>query len=162
MTPTIAFLLVVGIVVGAAVGWFLAQGKESAAPEAERQRVVDAAREEAAALKRSASLEAEELRLKAATEAKDLERQRRAELQKGEEELRKRQEEQARRKGTLESKEQELDKKEKTIAGREAAADASVRRAEELLQSAKQKLEKLAGLSAEEAKAQLQAQVLDE
>jgi ribonucrease Y len=162
MTPTIAILLVVGIVVGAAVGWFLAQGKESAAPEAERQRLVEAAREEAAALKRSASLEAEELRLKAATEAKDLERQRRAELQKGEEELRKQQEEQARRKGTLESKEQELDKKEKTIAGREAAADASVRRAEELLQSAKQKLEKLAGLSAEEAKAQLQAQVLDE
>jgi ribonucrease Y len=164
MTVTVSGILIVlaAAVVGAVLGWILTRGSTAAVPEAERQRLVDAAREEATALKRAASLEAEELRLKAATEAKELERTRRAELAKSEEALRAQQEEQARKKGTLESKDQELDKKEKTIAGREAAADASVRRAEELLKEAKAKLEKLAGLSADEAKAQLQAQIMDE
>jgi ribonuclease Y len=162
MTMTSILLTLVGLILGAAVGWWLSRGKEAAVPEAERQRLVDAAREEAAALKRSASLEAEELKLKASAEAKDLERQRRAELQKAEEDVRKQQEELARRKGSVESKESELDKKEKGIAGREAAADASVRRAEEMLKEAKQKLANIAGLTAEEAKAQLQAEVLDE
>jgi ribonuclease Y len=162
MTPTTAILLIVGAVIGAALGWFFSSSKDAAVPEVERQRLVDAAREEAAALKRSASLEAEELRLKASADAKEVERQRRAELQKAEEDVRKQQEELARRKGSLESKEGELDKKEKGISGREAAADASVRRAEEMLKEAKQRLSAIAGLSPEEAKAQLQAQVLDE
>ncbi len=163
MTLTTGILLVLGaILAGALVGWLLAQGKGTALPETERARLVDAAREEAGAVKRAAELEADQLRLKASTDAKEIERARRAELQKGEDELRKRDEEQARRKGALESKESELDKKEKTIVGREAAADASVRRADELLGQAKQRLEKLAGLSAEEAKAQLTAQVMDE
>ena len=162
MTPTSAILLLIGVVAGAAIAWFLTRSKDAALPETERNRLVEAAREEADATKRAAVLEAQELKLKAASDAKEIERQRRAELQKSEAELRKLQEEQARRKGALESKESELDKKEKGIAGREAAADASVRRAEELLKEAKAKLEKLAGLSAEEAKTQLQASVLDE
>jgi ribonuclease Y len=163
MTLTTEILLVVGaIVVGAIVGWILAQSKDAAVPEAERTRLVEAAREEATVMKKAAALEAEELRLKAAAEAKDIERARRAEQQKGEEELRKREEDHARKRGVLESKESELEKKEKTIVGREAAADASVRRAEELLKEAKTKLEKTAGLSADEARAQLQASVLDE
>jgi ribonuclease Y len=164
MTVTITgvLLVIVAAIVGVVIDRFLLAGKKADLPEGERQRLVDAAKEEASALRRAASLEVEELKLKASSDAKDLERQRRNELAKNEDELRKREEEQARRKGSLESKESELDKKEKTIAGREAAADASVKRADGLLQEAKGQLEKVAGLSSEQAKTLLQAQVLDE
>src|SRR5262249_55432725 len=54
------------------------------------------------------------------------------------------------------------ERKEKTVAGREQAAEATARRAEELLQEARQKLEKLAGLSADQARAQLEQQVIEE
>ncbi len=164
MTVTLTGILIVvaGVIAGILLDRILFRGNTAALPEAERKRLVEAAREEATALKRSASLEAEELRLKAGTDAKELERKRRSELQKSEEDLRRREEEHARRKGSLESKDSELEKKEKNIAGREAAAEASVKKADDLLQEARSKLEKLAGLTADEAKAQLQAQVMDE
>ena len=164
MTVTITgVLLVIGAaILGVVLDRIFARGTQAAVPEAERQRLVEAAKEEADAMKRKASLEAEELKLKAATDSKELERTRRSELAKSEENLRKREEEQARRKGSLESKESELDKKEKTIAGREAAAEASVKKADDLLKDAKAQLEKISGLSAEQAKSELQAQVIDE
>jgi ribonuclease Y len=89
-------------------------------------------------------------------------KERRAELQKNEEALRRREEELAKKSGTLSGREQEFERKEKTVAGREQAAEATARRAEELLNESKQRLEKLAGMSAEEARKALEAQVIDE
>jgi ribonuclease Y len=83
-------------------------------------------------------------------------------VQQAESALRGREAELAKKQGTISGKEVEVERREKTVAGREQAADATAKRAEELLNQTKEKLQKLAGMSAEEAKAELVAQVVDE
>ena len=162
MTVIGIVLCLAALVVGVVAGMMMFGKQESAVPEAERTRLVDAARAEAAEVKRAAQLEAKELALKAQAEAADELKQRRTELQKAEEALRRREEELAKKSGTLQGREGEFDKKEKTVAGREQAAEATARRAEELLNESKAKLERLAGMSAEQARAELMAQIADD
>jgi ribonuclease Y len=154
-------LCVVALVVGGVLGSKLLGKPEAAVPEAERQKLVEAARAEAAEVKRTAALEAKE---KALAATGDLERElkeRRTELQKSEEALRRREEELAKKQGSLAGKESELERKEKSAAGREQAAEATAKRAEEMLAESRQRLEKLAGLTAEDARKELVAQVID-
>jgi ribonucrease Y len=155
-------LCLVALVVGVVAGMMMFGKQQSAVPEAERAKLVDAARAEAAEVKRAAQLEAKELALKAQAEAADELKQRRVELQKAEEAQRSKEEELAKKSGTLQGREAEFDKKEKTVAGREQAAEATARRAAELLEESKTKLEKLAGMSAEDARKELMAQVVDD
>ena len=162
MTVLGIVLCVVALIVGVVAGMMMFGKQESAVPEAERQKLVEAARAEAAEVRRAAQLEAKELALKAQAEAADELKLRRTELQKAEEALRKKEEEVAKRHGSLGGREAELEKKEKTVVGREQAAEATARRAEELLNESKQRLEKLAGMSAEQAKAELTAQVMSD
>jgi ribonuclease Y len=160
--------LVVGIVlcvVGLAAGLLIGLrrgGLKATLAEAERHKLLEAARAEASELKRSADLAAQEQALKATA---DLEREikdRRAEILATEEKLRKREEELARRQGSLGGREGELERREKTVSGREQAAEATVRRAEESLKEARARLEKVAGMSAEQARDELVAQVIDD
>jgi ribonucrease Y len=155
-------LCLAALVVGVVAGMMMFGKQQSAVPEAERAKLVDAARAEAAEVKRAAQLEAKELALKAQAEAAGELKARRVELQKSEEALRRREEELAKKSGTLQGREAEFDKKEKTVAGREQAAEATARRAEELLNESKAKLEKLAGMSAEQARAELMAQIAED
>jgi ribonuclease Y len=152
----------VALALGVMIGTKLFGKPQSAVPETERQKLVEAARAEAAELKRAASLEAKEQALKATADAERELKERRGELQKSEEALRRREEELAKKQGSLAGKESEFDRKEKTVAGREQAAEATAKRAEDLLNDAKQRLEKLAGLTAEQARAELVAQVIDD
>jgi ribonuclease Y len=150
--------LVAGALLGAKV---LARADGAAAlPEPERQKLLEAARSEAEGLKRTAELEAKEAALKATAEAEREVKERRAELQRSEEAVRRREEELAKKQGSLSGRESELDRKEKSVAGREQAAEATAKRAEQSLKDARDKLEKLAGLSAAEARAQLVDQVI--
>ncbi len=153
-------LCLVALVVGAIVGTKVLGKAESAVPEAERQKLVEAARAEADQLKRSAALEAKESALKATAESERELKERRAELQKSEETLRRREEDLAKKQGSLAGKEAEFERKEKTVAGREQAAEATAKRAEDLLNESKSKLEKMAGMSAEQARADLVQQVI--
>ncbi|HWE30394.1 MAG TPA: Rnase Y domain-containing protein, partial [Polyangia bacterium] len=162
MTVIGIVLCLAALVVGVVAGMMMFGKQQSAVPEAERAKLVDAARAEAAEVKRAAHLEAKELALKAQAEAADELKQRRVELQKAEEALRRREEELAKKSGTLQGREAEFEKKEKTVAGREQAAEATARRAEELLNESKGKLEKLAGMSADQARGELMAQISDD
>jgi ribonuclease Y len=155
-------LCVVALALGALLGMRLGQRGATSVPEEERQKLVEAARAEAAEIKRAAQLEAKEQALKVTAEAEKDIATRRNDLSQKEAELRRREEELAKRAGSLSGKESELDRKEKQVAGREAAADATAKRAEELLVEAKGRLEKLAGMTAAEAQKQLAAQVVDE
>jgi ribonuclease Y len=155
-------LCLIALVVGVVVGAKVLGTPESAAPEAERQKLVDAARAEAESVKRQAQLEAKEAALKATADAEREVKERRNELGRSETELRKREEELAKKQGSLSGKEAEFERKEKTVAGREQAAEATAKRAEQLLDDAKQRLEKLAGMSAEEARKELVAQVIED
>src|SRR5207248_2235872 len=70
MTVAVGIVLcVAALVVGALVGAKLLAGPKSAMPEAERQKLVDAARAEATELKRAAALEAQEKALEATAQA---------------------------------------------------------------------------------------------
>jgi len=155
-------LCLVALILGVIVGAKMLGTKQSAVPEAERQKLVDAARAEAEGLKRQAQLEAKEAALKATQDAEREVKERRSEVARSEAELRKREEELAKKQGSLAGKESEFERKEKTVAGREQAAEATAKRAEQLLDEAKQRMEKLAGMSAEEARKQLVEQVIDE
>ncbi len=69
MTMALIGLCVVALIVGVLAGRMIAKKQESAAPEAERQKLVEAAQKEAAELKRAAQLEAKEAALKATADA---------------------------------------------------------------------------------------------
>ena len=163
MTVVGILLCVAALIAGLGAGWMIWKQQESAAPEAERQKLVEAAQKEAAELKRAAQLEAKEAALKATADAeRELKERREHGLIDSEKQLREREAELAKKQGTLSGKESEVDRREKTVAGREQAADATAKRAEELLNQTKEKLQKLAGMSADEAKAELVAQVVNE
>ncbi|HUS68530.1 MAG TPA: ribonuclease Y [Kofleriaceae bacterium] len=155
-------LCVVALVVGAVIGTQVLGKQQSAMPEAERQKLVEAARAEAEQIKRAAQLAAKEQALKATAEAERELKERRTDLQKSEEALRRREEELAKKQGSLQGKETEFERKEKTVAGREQAAEATAKRAEQLLEESKLRLEKMAGMSAEQAREELVKQVIDE
>jgi ribonuclease Y len=155
-------LCLAALLAGALLARLLFQKQENGLPEAERQRLLEAAKGEVAELRRAAELEAKERQLRADTEADNQLKVRRAELQKSEEAVRQREEQLAKREGGLGGREAELDRREKSITGREAAAEATAKRAEEMLNESQKRLEKLAGLSAEEARVQLARQVEEE
>ena len=163
MTVAIGIALcLIALVVGALLGTKLAGGKVSAAPEAERAKLIEAARAEATELKRAAQLEAKEAALKATAEAERDVKDRRSELAQSEEALRRREEELAKKQGSLSGREADLERKEKSVSGREQAAEATAKRAEDLVAEGKARLEKVAGMSAEQARAELMQQVIDE
>jgi ribonucrease Y len=153
-------LCAVALVLGVVVGRMIGKTQTNAAPEAERQKLVEAAQREAAEMKRAAQLEAKEAALKATADAERDLKERRAELSKNETALRTREADVAKKQGAMGGKESEVERREKTVAGREQAADATAKRAEEMLNQTKEKLQKLAGMSADEAKAELVAQVV--
>jgi ribonuclease Y len=155
-------LCLVALILGVIVGAKMLGTKQASVPEAERQKLVDAARAEAESLKQKAQLEAQQAAMKATQDAEKEIKDRRSDLQRSEAELRKREEELAKKQGSLSGKEAEFERKEKTVSGREQAAEATAKRAEQLLDEAKQRMEKLAGMSAEEARKQLVDQVIDE
>ncbi|HVR02965.1 MAG TPA: ribonuclease Y [Polyangia bacterium] len=161
--PTIvaASLVVVAFVIALFVGRAL-RPPSLPQSDAEKQRLIEAARAEAESLKRQAVLE-----------AKDLAQKARADV---ETELKARQGELERRGGELGERERELDKRErataqqndevarasKQLAAREAAAEAAARAAAQQGTEARARLERIAGLSQAEAKAELVAEVRDE
>jgi ribonuclease Y len=163
MIPTIvaASLVVVAFVIALFVGRAL-RPPSLPQSDAEKQRLIEAARAEADSLKRQAVLE-----------AKDLAQKARADV---EAELKTRQGELERRGGELGERERELDKRERTtaqqndevaratkqLAAREAAAEAAARAAAQAGTEARARLERIAGLSQTEAKAELVAEVRDD
>jgi ribonuclease Y len=130
--------------------------------DAEKQRLLEAAKAESESLKRQAALDAKELAQRARADV--------------EAELKSRQGEVERRAAELAGRERDLDKRErvaaqqsdevaraaKQLASREAAAEAAARAATQQGADARARLERIAGLSQAEAKAELVAEVRDE
>ena len=163
MTVVTAIILcLVALALGVGAGMIFFAKQAPALPETERQKLLEAARAEAAELRRQAELEADEKAQRAIEQADKELADKRSQQSASDAALRKREEELSRRQGAVQSKESELDKKERQVAQREQAADANVKKSEELLRDSKAKLERTAGLSAEQAKAELMAEIADE
>jgi ribonuclease Y len=130
--------------------------------DAEKQRLLEAAKAEAESLKRQAVLEAKELAQKARSDVEAELKARQVDLEKRGTELGDRERElDKRERGTAQQLE-EVGRATKQLAGREAAAEASARAAAQQGVEARARLERIAGLSQAEAKAELVAEVRDE
>ena len=130
--------------------------------EADKQRVMAAARSEAETIKREAEVRARESAQKIRAEAEAEIRSRRQELEKHGAELAAKTQALDRRERELREQRDELGKKEKQMAGREQAAEAAARAAAAQASEAKARLEQIAGMSPAQARQALEAEVRDE
>jgi ribonuclease Y len=155
--PLLVVLFVVALLVGRSL-------HPAALPQSEdeKRRLIEAAKSEAESLKRQAGLDAKEEAQKARADVD-------AELKARQVELEKRQGDLATRERGLEKNERELRqqqedlrRQEKQITGRESAAEASARSAANQAAEAKARMEKIAGMTATEARNQLLSELRDE
>ncbi len=146
--------LLVGCLGGFLIRKFVAEAKIRSA-EAEAQRIIADAERESDAKKREALVEAKDEIFALKTETEQELKGRRSELQRFERRLLQREE-------ALDSKVESLDKRERSLTGREGEVKGLQSKYERLLAEEKALIEKVAGLSADEAKALLLAQVEEE
>jgi ribonuclease Y len=154
-------LVVVAFVIALYVGRAL---RPAALPQsdAEKQRLLEAAKAEAESLKRQAVLESKELAQKARADVETELKTRQGELERRGAELGERERELDKRERTTAQQNDEVARSVKQLTSREAAAEAAARAAAQQGTEARARLERIAGLSQAEAKAELVAEVRDE
>lgn len=161
----ISILLGVSAGVGAVIGYFvrkaIAEAKISSAENAARQIIEDAKRE-AEASKKEAILEVKDEVHKLRTEAEREIRERRNEIQKQENRLLQREELLDRKSETLDKKEEALEKKEESLNERQRQIEEMNSKVEELLNKQKEELERISGMTREQARETLRREVEQE
>jgi ribonuclease Y len=163
MIPTIvaAALVVVAFVIALFVGRAL-RPPSLPQSDAEKQRLLEAAKAEAESLKRQAVLDAKELAQKARADVEAELKTRQTDLERRGAELGERERDLDKRERASTQQLDEVNRATKQLAGREAAAEAAARAAAQQGVEARARLERIAGLSQSEAKAELVAEVRDE
>lgn len=145
----------IGVVLGIIGGYFLRKFRsERKIGSAERvaEETITAAKREAENIKREIAIQAKDETLKARSAFERETRAERQELKNLERRLMNREENLDRKLDLLEKKEAELTKREKHLAGREKTVEEKDRKYDQLLAEARERLEKLAGMTANEAK----------
>ncbi|HXJ22294.1 MAG TPA: ribonuclease Y [Polyangia bacterium] len=130
--------------------------------EAEKQRLIEAARTESESLKRQAALDAKELAEKARADVDAALAAQKADVDRLARETAERQRELERQEKQLKQQLEDAARAEKQLAGREQAAEVAARAAVAQAAEARTRLERIAGLSAAEARARLLDEVRDE
>jgi ribonucrease Y len=130
--------------------------------EAEKQRLIEAARTEGESLKRQAALDAKGLAEKARADVDAALAAQKADVERLARETAERQRDLDRQEKQLKQQIEDAARLEKQLAGREQAAEAAARSALAQAAEARTRLERIAGLSAAEAKARLIDEVRDE
>jgi len=153
--------LVLGLVVARAIGLGKSTAAEKAA-EAEAKRITEAAERERSEILKGAEVEGKELAFKVKAEAEDDLKKRRGELAEREAELAKRNKDIEKAKADSKRQDAELAKRAQNLEGRERAAESMADKAEKAQAEARARLEKVAGLSSEQAKQELTETVKDE
>ncbi|MDD6211690.1 MAG: ribonuclease Y [Clostridiales bacterium] len=154
MTTTI-IAVVIAICVTAAITWFVASAyrtqiyeKKIGTAEDKSREIIDKALREAETKKREALLEAKEENMKAKNELEKESRERRAELQKSERRLVNKEE-------SLDKKLEAMERKENSFAAREEKLNKKAQEVEAMLAKEQEELERISGLTSEQAKAYL-------
>ena len=130
--------------------------------DAEKQRLIEAARAEADSLKRQAALDAKELAQKARAEVDSALAAQKADLERQARELGERERDLERQDKQAKQRLEETARVEKQLAAREQAAEAAARMAAAHVTEARARLEQIAGLSAAEARARLTEEMREE
>ena len=155
-------LCAAALLLGFLLARFFGDKPQGATAELERQRLLDSAKTEAEQLKRDAQVQAKEVVLSAQEAADEGLRDRRTEMEREAERLNKLEEIQERKAAALANHEEEFNRRERNIANREQAAEAAARKSEEAHTAAKAHLEKIAGLSADQARQRLADELREE
>jgi ribonuclease Y len=151
-------IAIASLVAGIAFGYLLRKlitRKELQSSENLSVRIVEEAKKEADNIKKEAILQAKESLLKTKAEFEREARERKAELDKLEGRLRSKEENQEKRIDMLVQKESNIENREKGLQQKENALHEKHERMNRILDEQKEKLEKIAGITSEEAKAQL-------
>jgi ribonuclease Y len=154
----IAIGLIIGLLVGAGVGYLIRKTMaEKAATSAEMRAktLLQDAQREAESAKREALVEAKDEAHRMRSEAEAELKQRRSEIDKKEDRL-------AQRESTLDSRTDTLDRKEQSIETKETEIQRSREELHGLAEKARSELERVAGMTAEDAKQALIVNIEDD
>lgn len=158
-------VLVAGLAVGVGIG-LLVKGKAVAGKikdaEAEAGRIVAAAEREAETKRKEAILEAKDKFYQARSDFEKETRDKRQELQNQERRLTQKEEALEKKVDQVEKRESDLGRRDRELANREKVAQEKEERYEKGLREQRQMLEKIASMTAEEAKRQLMLAMEDE
>lgn len=155
----------VGLIVGAAVSYFLVKNVNDSKVTGAKQSavlIVDEAKREAEALKKEALLEAKDESHKLRSEAESDIRERRAELQKQENRYLQREENLDRKDDALNKREAGLERKDDALTERQQHIEQMESKVAELVAKAQTELERISALTREEAKGIILQQVENE
>lgn len=156
---------VAGLVAALGLARVLGLGSSSAAEkaaESEADSILAAAKAEAEELRKSAQVDAKEAARKIKSEAEKATRERQEQLARKSEELLEKEKDFDRQKKKASKVDKELEKRERSISGREKNADSMANRAEQTLAEAKGQLERVAEMTAEQAKSELRELMVEE
>ncbi|SFL75126.1 ribonuclease Y [Salibacterium qingdaonense] len=161
----ISILLVVVAALSGSIGYFVrkstAEAKIASAEQASKQ-IIDDAHRQAEADKKEAVLEAKDEAHKLREEAEEDLRGRRNEVQKQENRLMQKEEILDRKSETLDKKEESLEKREESLADKQRQVEEQNSKVEEILSKQQEELERISGLTKEEAKEMLKQDLQQE
>ncbi|WP_100399291.1 ribonuclease Y [Bacillus sp. FJAT-44742] len=161
----ISILLIVVAALSGFIGYFIrrsiAEAKISSAEQAAKQ-ITEEAERNAEASRKEAILEAKDEAHKIRAEAEQDLRERRNEIQKQENRLMQKEEILDRKSETMDKKEESLEKREETLADKQRQVDEKHSKVEEILSKQQAELERVSGLSREEAQAMILRDVKQE
>jgi ribonuclease Y len=147
------------------VGFFLArfvQGKKVGEYEKIGKKILDDAKKEADVLTREASIQAKDVTLQAKNELEQEIKARRLELQNAERRLSQKESSLDKKTELIEKKEEDLAKKDREVSSRQSYFDTRIKEQEALIREGKERLEKISGMTSEEAKKTLMHAMEDE
>ncbi|HON58428.1 MAG TPA: ribonuclease Y [Smithella sp.] len=154
-TSLSVLILVIAVVSGIIIGFILRQviaAREMRSSKKLMARMAEEAKKEAENIKKEALLQAKENLLKMKAEFDAEAKERRNELEAREKRIRVKEESLDKKTDALAQKESLLESREKSISGKEASLEEKNRRLESALREQQERLEKIAGISPEEAK----------
>ncbi|MBI2896988.1 MAG: ribonuclease Y [Deltaproteobacteria bacterium] len=154
-----------GVLIGAAVAYFLARRRaleDQTAAKAEAERILAEARKQAEVARLEALTQSKQIVLEAKDEAERETKDLMAQHARAEERLHKREENLERKNELCDSREREIANREKAIQKTEEQAQARLRETERLADDQRRALEKVAGMSADEARQTLVKEFVEE
>jgi ribonuclease Y len=164
-SPVCIIAAIIGLCLGATIGYLVRKKvMESKIESIEKfsERIIEDAKRDADALKKDATLQAKEYRYRMKLEFEKETKDRRLELQKMDKRILQKEENLEKKITQVEQKEQELAKKEQSLSDRSKNLEKRESQYEELIEEQRHTLERLAGISAAEAKNMLLSAMEDE
>lgn len=148
-------LAIIGLIVGLGLGFMVAKSrheKEIAGAQSSAAGIIDSAKKEAETLKKEALLEAKEENQKYRSEVESDLRESKLELKSQENRLIQREQTLNRKDDSLEKRENSLESKEEALSSKQQLIEEREKDVEKMIEDQQKELEKIAGLSKEDAR----------